>query len=54
MSNKAVLRLEEKRARIPDKELAYYETIIALALDIIYALKPIASQWMTWTWCYRR
>jgi hypothetical protein len=41
MSNKAVLRLEEKRARIPDKKLAYYETIIAVSLDIIDALKPV-------------
>jgi hypothetical protein len=44
MSDKAVIRLEEKRARIPDKELAYYETVIALALDIIYALKPVVHR----------
>jgi hypothetical protein len=44
MSDKAVLRLEEKRARIPDRELAYYETIITAALDIIYALKPVVHR----------
>jgi hypothetical protein len=44
MADKAVLRLEEKRARIPDRELTYYETIIATALDIIYALKPVVHR----------
>jgi hypothetical protein len=44
MSDKAVLRLEEKRARIPDKELAYYEMVISLALDIIDALKPVVHR----------
>jgi hypothetical protein len=44
MPDKAVIRLEEHRARIPDKELAYYETVITLALDIIYALKPVVHR----------
>ena len=36
-----VLELVQKRGRIPNSELAYYEEVIAVALGIIDNLKPV-------------
>ena len=45
MNGKTIIRLEEKRqqrrARLPDKELEFYEELKALSLHIIDALKPV-------------